>query len=186
MEKASIVKALERARDEIANALNLLQTGVINPGPGTAALAAALPNDDSFGGDWPAENVAPPAEPAKRGRRPKNAPATVAPDADPFAEALAGDEPGLDAAPNGAADDGAGFFDEPTLDAGPTEKMVNDTLVSAITSMVARAKQAGKDVKKTDARDAILVALEKKFGEKDPAKLKPQWAAIIAYFTPKK
>ncbi len=177
--KASIVKALERARDEIVNAINLINSGVINPG-----VVAASAVDDSFGGSDFGGLPDAPAEPAKRGRGKAKGAAAPAADADPFAEAMA------DAgAPVGGGDDGGDFFSDapqPAVDTGPTEKLVNDALVAAVASLVARAKQAGTEMKKTDARDIVLGALEKKFGEKNPAKLKPKWAEIIAYFNPKK
>lgn len=173
--KASIVKALERARDEIVSALNLINSGVINP-------AATTPADDSFGGDdFGAIPDAPAAEPAKRGRGKAKAGPAPASDADPFAEALA--DAGT---PAGGADDAGFFSEQPAVDTGPTEKAVNDALVSAVASLVARAKQAGTEMKKTDARDKVLDALEKKFGSKNPASLKPKWAEVIAYFNPKK
>lgn len=176
MEKQSIVKALERARDEIANALNLINHGVINPGP----QAAELPGEETFGdtfGDAPAAPAA--AEPAKRGRKPKAQQAAApAPDSDPFADAM--NEAGQAGAQAGGDDDG--FFSESPMDTGPTEKMVNDALVGAVARLVAAGNGA---VKKTDARDKVLGAMEKKFGSKNPAALKPKWAEIIAYFTPK-
>lgn len=171
MEKQSIIKALERARDEIANALNLINSGVINPGP---AATAAPASDDSFGDIWPEQPPAAAAEPtkAKRGR-----PAKVAPDSDPFADAMG------ETAPAQGGEDGGDFFSEPA--AGPTEKDVNDALVAAVSRLVEKAKSAGKEMKKTEARDFVLSALEKKFGDKNPAKLKTKWAEIIAFFTPK-
>ena len=173
MEKQSIIKALERARDEIANALNLINSGVINP----PAQAAA--SDDSFGDSWP--ETPPAAEPAKRGRKPK-APSTPMIESDPFAEAMAD----ADAPETGGDDSGDFFSEQPPVDTGPTEKAVNDALVAAVTRLVEKAKSAGKDMKKTEARDSVLSALEKKFGDKNPAKLKSKWAEIITYFTPKK
>lgn len=177
MEKQSIVKALERARDEIANALNLINHGVINPG---AQAATELPGEETFGdtfGEAPAAPAA--AEPAKRGRKPKAQQAAAAPaaDADPFADAM--NEAGQAGAEAGSDD---GFFSEPAMDTGPTEKMVNDALVGAVARLVAAGNGA---VKKTDARDKVLGAMEKKFGSKNPAALKAKWAEIIAYFTPK-
>lgn len=176
MEKQSIIKALERARDEIAAALNLINSGVINPGPAAA--------DDSFmGGDWPAD--APAAEPPKatRGRKPKGAATPPPVDSDPFADAM-NDAAEAGSAPAALGGDDDGFFSEkPPVDTGPTEKMVNDALVAAVTRLV----EAGNGtLKKTDARDKVLGAIEKKFGDKNPAKLKTKWAEVIAYFTPKK
>ena len=174
MEKESILKSLVRARDEITAAINLINSGVVNP---------AAPSADSFGEGWDdGIAAAPAAKPAPKRGRPK----AVAADADPFAEALGDvDAPASVSATGGGEDDG--FFSEPApaVDTGPTKQMVNDALVGAITNMVARAKSAGKDVKKTDARDMVLAALEKKFGDKDPAKLKARWAEIIKFFTPK-
>lgn len=184
MEKQSIIKALERARDEIAAALNLVQHGVINPG--APAAAPSLGGDEGgFDDNWPvdpAPAAAPAAEPAKRGRRPKAA-AAPAPDSDPFADAM-NDASQAGAAPAAQGGDDDGFFSEqPPVDTGPTEKMVNDALVAAVTRLVAAGNGS---LKKTDARDKVLGALEKKFGDKNPAKLKTKWAEIIAYFTPKK
>ncbi len=173
MDKETLLKKLTRIIDEAKDCVNLLSTGVINPG---------TPADDSFGGDeWPAEAAA--AEPPKatRGRKPKAATQAPAADADPFAEALA--EVGTSDA--GGSDDAGFFAEQPAVDTGPTEKSVNDALVSAVASLVARAKQAGTEMKRTDARDKVLAALEKKFGDKNPAKLKPKWGEIIAYFAPK-
>lgn len=166
MEKQSIIKALERARDEIANALNLVQHGVINP------AATGLSGEETFGETF-GEATALPAEPkAKRGRPAKAAPAV---DSDPFADAMG------EAAPTVGGDDGSDFFSEqPAVVTGPTEKDVNNALVAAVTRLVAAGNA------KTDARDKVLGAMEKKFGSKDPAKLKTKWAEVIAFFTPKK
>lgn len=167
MEKQSIIKALERARDEIANALNIMNHGVINP------AATGLPGEETFGDDT-FGGTAPATEPKPKRGRPAKA-ATPMIESDPFADAM-----NETAAPTGG-DDGSDFFSEqPAVDAGPTEKDVNNALVAAVTRLVAAGNA------KTDARDKVLGAMEKKFGSKDPAKLKTKWAEVIAFFTPKK